>query len=85
MLHDLVDHVAARKFSWDIFLMMLEEHRAPESTRAGLRAVVLAGGAVGCDGVCAHLPVVVDDRTGWYIGIAEAAIAPVNSQGALTG
>ena len=45
VLHDLVDHVAARKFSSDIFLIMLEEYRAPESTRAGLRAVVLAGGA----------------------------------------
>ena len=45
VLRDLVDHVAAQKFSWDIFLIMLEEHRAPDSTRAGMRAVVLAGGA----------------------------------------
>ena len=44
-LNDLVDHAAARKFSWEIFLTILEEHRAPGSTRAGLRAVVLAGGA----------------------------------------
>ena len=44
VLHDLVDHVAAREFSWDIFLMLLEEHRAPGSTRAGMRAVVQAGG-----------------------------------------
>ena len=45
VLHDLVDPVAAREIFWDIFLMMLEEHRAPGSTRAGMRAAVQAGGA----------------------------------------
>ena len=45
VLHDLVDHVAAPNISGDIFLIMLEEHRAPGSTRAGMRAAVQAGGA----------------------------------------
>ena len=53
VLHNLVDHVAAREFFWDIFLMMLEEPRAPGSTRAGMRAAVQGGGAtaLGYDGV----------------------------------
>ena len=45
VLRDLVDHVAAPNLSWDIFLIMLEDDRAPGSTRAGMRAAVQAGGA----------------------------------------
>ena len=45
VLRDLIDHVAAPNLSWDIFLMLFEEDRAPRSTRAGIRAAVQAGGA----------------------------------------
>ena len=49
--------------------------------RAFARPCKQAG--LGYDGVQAHLPVLVDDRRGWHVGVAEPAITPVNSEDAL--